>query len=172
MQEESDPDWLVRAAVRRGLEAVADAGLAYDLVVRAVQLPMVVDAVRALPHARFVLDHGGKPPIADGALEPWRSCIQELGHCPNVTVKLSGLATEARPPSLDAAALRARAEVLLDAFGPSRTMFGSDWPVCLLAGSYDETIYAARKFTDQLSADQAAEVFGGTAVRTYGLRVA
>jgi len=169
VQEESDPQWLARAAVRRGLAAVADAGLAYDLVVRSDQLPMVIDVVRALPQANFVLDHGGKPPIADGTLEPWRSHVRELAGCPNITVKLSGLATEAQPPTLDARTLWPYAETLLDAFGPARTMFGSDWPVCLLAGSYDETVRAATEFTEHLAADERADVFGETACRVYRL---
>lgn len=169
VQEESDPRWLVRPAVRRGLAAVAGAGLVYDLVVRSEQLPMVLDAVRALPDVTFVLDHGGKPPIAGGVLEPWRSQLRLLADCPNVAVKLSGLATEAQPPTLDVRTLRPYAETLLEAFGPTRTMFGSDWPVCLLAGSYDETIAAAVTFTDHLSPHERTAVFGGTAERTYRL---
>ena len=169
VQEESDPQWLARRAVRRGLTAVAAAGLVYDLVVRSDQLPMVLDAVRALPAVTFVLDHGGKPPIGDGALEPWRSQLRELADCPNVAAKLSGLGTEARPPGLDVRLLRPFAETVLEAFGPARTMFGSDWPVCLLAGSYDETIRAAMAFTEHLTPDEAADVFGGTAQRIYRL---
>ncbi|MBB2892991.1 amidohydrolase family protein [Flexivirga oryzae] len=172
VQEESDPQWLARPAVRRGLAAVAGAGLVYDLVVRADQLPMVLDAVRAVPQLGFVLDHGGKPPIASGALDPWRSQLRELAGCPNVAVKLSGLATEAQPPSLDPKTLRPYAETLLETFGADRTMFGSDWPVCLLAGSYDEAIGTAVQFTQDLSPDERADVFGGTAVRTYRLGVA
>ena len=172
VQEESDPRWFARPAVRRGLAAVAGAGLVYDLVVRHDQLPMVLDAVSALPEVSFVLDHGGKPPIAAGTFEPWRSQLRELANCPNITVKLSGLATEAQPPSLDVRTLRPYAETLLDAFGPGRTMFGSDWPVCLLAGSYDETIGRAMQFTQELSPDERAEVFGGTAGRVYRLDVA
>ncbi|MFC6704175.1 amidohydrolase family protein [Flexivirga alba] len=172
VQEEPDPEWLARPAVLAGLAAVAAADFAYDLVVRSDQLPMVFDAVRAIPELRFVLDHGGKPPIASGALEPWRTNLRAISSCPNVSVKLSGLGTEADPPSLDPRTLQPYVETLLEAFGPGRTMFGSDWPVCLLAGSYDETIETATQFTDQLSPAEAADVFGETAKRVYRLEVA
>lgn len=166
VQEEADPAWLARPEVVRGLRAVAGAGLAYDLVVRADQLPMVLDCVRALPGVRFVLDHGGKPRVG-GSTQQRRTDIGALSGCPNLAVKLSGLATEATPPTLDPVALRPYADTLLTAFGPDRVMFGSDWPVCLLAGSYTETLDTAMVLTGQLSPTESAAVFGGTAAAAY-----
>jgi L-fuconolactonase len=170
VQGEADPRWLDRPDVRRGLRAVGEAGLVYDLLTRPHQLPAAIDAVRALPGMAFVLDHASKPDIASGELEPWASLVRELAAEPNVACKLSGLVTEADPAGWTAADLRPYADVVLDAFGPSRVMFGSDWPVCLLAASYDEVVAVAEALTAGLTAAERADVFGGAAVRAYRLR--
>ena len=169
VQGEADPGWLNRPDVRRGLRVVADAGLAYDLLTLPHQLPAAIATVRALPQATFVLNHVSKPPIASGELEPWASRIRELAAEPNVFCKLSGMVTEADHAGWQVAELRPYAEVVLDAFGPSRVMFGSDWPVCLLAGSYAEVAGVAQALTVGLTAAERAEVFGGTAARAYRL---
>jgi L-fuconolactonase len=171
VQEEPDARWLCRSDVRRGLAAVAAAGLTYDLVITPDQLPATVETVQALPELRFVLDHGGKPRIRIGELEPWRAHIAALGRCANATAKLSGLITEAEHDTWTAAGLRPYADALLHSFGPDRLMYGSDWPVCLLAASYDQVVSAAEELTAQLSPAERVEVFGGTAARTYGLRL-
>lgn len=170
VQEESDPEWLCRPDVRRGLAAVAAAGLSYDLLVTADQLPAAVATVRALPESRFVLDHAGKPRIRESELESWRAHVAALGGCANVTVKLSGLVTEANE-TWTVADLRPYADALLESFGPARLMYGSDWPVCLLAASYDQVIGAAEELTSGLSPSERADVFGGTAARGYRLDV-
>jgi L-fuconolactonase len=168
VQGESDPRWLVRTDVRRGLRAVASAGLVYDLLSLPDQLPAAIDTVRALPGLTFVLDHLSKPPIATGELHPWATLIRELAALPNVSCKLSGMVTEVGP-RWTVAGLRPYAEVVLDAFGPARVMFGSDWPVCLLAASYADVTSAARELTATLTREEQALVFGGTAARVYGL---
>lgn len=168
VQAEPDDKWLCRAEVRRGLAAVAAAGLIFDLLVTSSQLTAAIDTVRALPELRFVLDHAGKPPIALGETEPWCGDISELAALPNVAVKLSGLVTEARA-DWTTDDLRPYAEHALSSFGPDRIMFGSDWPVCLLAATYDEVLTATEELTAHLSEGERAEVFGGTAVRWYGL---
>jgi L-fuconolactonase len=168
VQEEPDPRWLCRADVRRGLAAVGEAGLAYDLLVKPQQLDSAVDTVRALPDMRFVLDHAGKPAIRDGAIQPWHAEIAELAQLPNVAVKLSGLVTEAAD-EWTVEQLRPYVDVLLQAFGPFRIMFGSDWPVCLLAASYREVVAAAHELTSQLSSAERDDVFGETAARWYGI---
>jgi L-fuconolactonase len=174
VQDEPDPQWLARPEVRRGLKAVADAGLPYDLLVRPTQAAAGLDAVRALPELTFVLDHLGKPPIATAALSSaegaaWAAWIRELAAEPNVVCKLSGMVTEAHWETWTVADLRPYAEVALEAFGPDRLMFGSDWPVCLLAGTYTEVIGAARELTDGLNEAERAALFGGTATRVYRL---
>jgi L-fuconolactonase len=169
VQEEPDLRWLCRPDVRRGLAAVADAGLAYDLLITPPQLAAAIETVAAVPELRFVLDHAGKPRVRDRQLEPWRDLIRQLARHGNVTCKLSGLVTEADPVTWTVGDLRPYADALFDAFGPERLMFGSDWPVCLLAASYGQVITAAEELTAGLSGAERAAVFGGTAARTYGL---
>ncbi|GLW10897.1 amidohydrolase [Microtetraspora sp. NBRC 13810] len=169
VQGEPDLAWLCRPDVRRGLAAVADAGLVYDLLTLPHQLPAAIETVRALPGLTFVLDHLSKPPIASGELEPWASGVRELAQSPNVYCKLSGMVTEARIPGWTVEDLRPYADVVLEAFGPERVMFGSDWPVCLLAASYAEVTDAAERLTAGLSEPERASVFGGAAVRAYRL---
>jgi L-fuconolactonase len=169
VQDESDPGWLQRGDVALGLAAVGHAGLVVDLLVTAGQLDAAVKVVRAFPDVRFVLDHAGKPLIQQGVLEPWQRQMRELAALPNVVVKLSGLVTEAGVDTWTVDTLRPYADTLLTTFGPARIMYGSDWPVCLLAGSYGEVIGAAEQLTSGLSAAERAAVFGETARRWYQL---
>ncbi|MEV4178612.1 amidohydrolase family protein [Nonomuraea sp. NPDC049709] len=170
VQSEPDPAWLNRPDVRRGLAAVAAAGLAYDLLTLPDQLPAAIDTVTALPELTFVLDHLSKPPIAAGELEPWRGRIRELAARPNVYCKLSGMVTEADWEGWQVADLRPFAEVVLEEFGPDRVMFGSDWPVCLLAAGYERVAGAADELCAGLSESERADVFAGTAQRAYRLQ--
>ncbi|MFJ4621905.1 amidohydrolase family protein [Streptomyces sp. NPDC088812] len=169
VQSEADPDWLLRPDVRRGLAAVADAGLVYDLVVLPHQLPSCVRAAARHPGLTFVLDHLGKPPVASGAREPWESDLRALAALPNTAAKLSGLVTEADPAGWTPEELRPYTDAALEAFGAHRLMFGSDWPVCTLAASYGEVLDAARTVTGGLGAAERTELFGATAARVYGL---
>lgn len=169
VQGENDPQWLLRPDVRRGLAAVADAGLVYDLVVLPQQLPACVRAAAELPQLTFVLDHLGKPPIASRARQPWAGHLRALAALPNTVCKLSGMVTEAAWDSWSVADLRPYADTVLDAFGPERVMFGSDWPVCTLAATYAEVVEAAHRLTAHLTPPERASVFAGTARRVYGL---
>ncbi len=169
VQGEADRRWLCRPDVLRSLSALADAGLCYDLLTLPHQLPAATEAVRTLPQLTFVLDHLSKPPIASGELEPWATAVRELAAEPNVYCKLSGMVTEADYQSWTVDSLRPYAETVLDAFGPERLMFGSDWPVCLLAASYAEVADTAEQLVAGLSKDEQADVFGGTATRAYQL---
>ncbi|WP_434589117.1 amidohydrolase family protein [Streptomyces sp. A5-4] len=169
VQGEADPGWLLRPDVRRGLEAVAAAGLAYDLIVLPGQLQAATEAAAAHPGLTFVLDHLGKPPAAAGAVQPWASDVRALAALPNTACKLSGLVTEARWANWRLPDLRPYADTVLDAFGADRVMFGSDWPVCVLAATYGEVLGAARELVAGLGEEERAQVFGGTADRVYGL---
>ena len=169
VQQESDPLWLCRPEVRAGLAAVGAAGLAYDLLVTADQLPAAIRTVRALPEVRFVLDHAGNPPTDPVAEVAWRHDVLELARSENVTVKFSGLLTRAYPKPLSAYHLRSWVDALLAGFGPSRMMFGSDWPVCTLSASYDAVYRSAQVATARLSASERQDLFAGTAIRFYGL---
>ncbi|ELS58317.1 hypothetical protein STVIR_0714 [Streptomyces viridochromogenes Tue57] len=166
VQGEPDPEWLLRADVRGGLAAVAEAGLVYDLVVLPHQLPACVKAAADHPGLTFVLDHLGKPPIASGALEPWETAVRTLAALSNTVCKLSGMVTEADLASWRVDDLRPYADVVLDAFGPDRLMFGSDWPVCTQAATYGEVIAAAQELTEESDRKQ---IFEATATRVYGL---
>lgn len=167
VQDEPDPGWLL--GVRRGLRAVGAAGLRYDLLVRPAQLPAAVEVTGDLAEVGFVLDHGGKPEIWSGELEPWSGLIAELASRPNVVCKFSGLVTEAGP-EWTAERIAPYADWLLRCFGSERLMFGSDWPVCTLAASYAEVVALARDLLGpHLSATEMDDVFGGNATRFYGL---
>ncbi|MFF8032071.1 MULTISPECIES: amidohydrolase family protein [unclassified Streptomyces] len=169
VQGEADPEWLLRPDVRRGLAAVAAAGLVYDLVVLPHQLPACAAAAAALPGLTLVLDHAGKPPVASGALEPWASGVRALAALPNTVCKLSGLVTEADPASWTVGDLRPYADVVLDAFGPGRLMFGSDWPVCTVAAAYGDVLATARHLTATLDDTERHRLFEATATRVYDL---
>jgi L-fuconolactonase len=163
-QIQAGPDSVLdRPEVRAGLTRVAAAGLVNELVVRTEQLPATARAVAALPDARFVLDHLGKPPIAGGDLNRWRQMLALVARQENVVAKLSGLVTEAGP-GWSVRDLRPYVESALDLFGPDRLMFGSDWPVCELAASYDEVIDALTA----ILGGRPDGIFGGTAARVYG----
>jgi L-fuconolactonase len=161
-----DDVFLDRGDVREGLAVVASAGLVNELVVRASQLPSVVRAVAALPSSTFVLDHLGKPPIADGGLASWRASIEPLAALPNVVAKVSGLVTEASP-AWTPADLAPYVDTAVELFGPRRLMYGSDWPVLELAATYPQ-IKAV--MTDLLGGEDP-DVFAGTAIRTYQLEI-
>lgn len=169
VEEEPGDGWLDRDDVRRGLRAVADAGLAYDLLVRRDQLGAAVRLASALPELRLVLDHGAKPDIAGGGWEPWSSELAGLAALEHVHGKLSGLVTEAPWDGWRDAGVERYSDRLLEAFGSRRLMFGSDWPVCTLAASYAEVLELARATVARLSASERDAVLGGTARRFYGL---
>jgi L-fuconolactonase len=151
VHDEPDPGWLLRDDVQRSIAAIGEAGLVFDLLVREEQLPAAVETVRRNPGTKFVLDHVAKRPPDDGA---WAEGVAALAELPNVACKLSGVLTEFDP--------RGTVVRALEWFGTDRCMFGSDWPVCLLAGGYGDALAVVGDDTD---------VLAGTAIRTYGLEV-
>jgi L-fucono-1,5-lactonase len=169
VHDEPDLEWLLREDVGRGLRAVAAAGLAYDLLLFPEHLGPATRVAAAHPDLRLVLDHGAKPPIAAGGWEPWSSDLAALARHENVVCKLSGLVTEAPFDGWRASGIERYAARLLEAFGPARLLFGSDWPVCTLAASYAEVLELARSAIAGLSAAERSAVLGGTARRVYSL---
>jgi L-fuconolactonase len=167
--DEPDPDWLMRDDVVRGIEAVGRAGLAYDLLVRSRELPAALALARRLPDVRFVIDHVAKPPIASGELEPWASRLAPFLELEHVACKVSGMVTEANWSAWTPADLQPYVDQVLEVFGSDRLLFGSDWPVCLLAASYDRVLNAARSTLATLSDDDRGKVLGGSAARVYRL---
>jgi L-fuconolactonase len=169
VQDEPDPGWLDRAEVRRGLRDVASAGLPYDVLVHPPGLPAARRLAAALPELVLVLDHGAKPPIAAAGWEPWSSDLGALAACEQVHCKLSGLVTEAPWDGWRGTGVERYAGRLLEAFGPGRLMFGSDWPVCTLAAPYEEVLALALRALAELGAAERDAVLAGTARRVYGL---
>jgi L-fuconolactonase len=168
VQSEPDPGWLRRPAVIRGLRAVAAAGLSYDVLVLPHQLPAATDAADAVPGLTMILDHAGKPQLARGDLGAWPDAIRAFAARPNTRCKLSGLVTEAAPGAATAA-FAPVSDVILSAFGPHRVMFGSDWPVCLLAAGYARVVDLARSLAAGLSEAERTAVFTSTAAKAYRL---
>lgn len=169
VQDEPDPQWLLREDVLVGLRALVDADLPYDVVVRPPQLPAAVELSRRLPGLRLVLDHAGKPDLASGDLEDWSRDVRDLARSEQVACKVSGLVTEANHQRWSSADLRPAWDTVLDAFGPRRLLFGSDWPVCLLAASWDRWAAAVGEFIAALSPDEADALLTTTATATYRL---
>jgi L-fuconolactonase len=164
VHDEPDPVWLLRDDVRRGLRALQDAGLAYDMLVRTRELPAALDTARAFPGLRLVVDHIAKPPIASGELEPWASGLAALAQLEHVSCKLSGLVTEADWERWRPEDLAPYVERVVAWFGEDRLLFGSDWPVCTLAAPYDEVVAVAER-----AVGRSAKVFGENAARMYAL---
>jgi L-fuconolactonase len=168
VHDEADPRWLAGADVVRGLEAVGEAGLAYDLLVRTRELPAAVEVAAALPEVRFVLDHLAKPPYA-GDIREWAAALAPLASLPNVACKLSGMITEIDGNRWTIDDLRESASFVIDQFGPERIMIGSDWPVCLLAADYNQVHGTARALLAGLDERERAAALGGNAIRIYQL---
>jgi L-fuconolactonase len=158
-------DYLDRPDVRAGLATVAAAGLVNEVVVRSVQLPSVARAAAALPECTFVLDHLGKPAIANGGLGEWQELIRPVAARRNVVAKLSGLVAEADWAKWTVADLAPFVHTAVELFGTDRLMFGSDWPVCEVAASYQQVKDALVEILGGVPAD----VFAGTAIRAYQL---
>jgi L-fuconolactonase len=167
---QSEPEgFLLQKDFNNGVSILRELDLAYDLLILERQLPEAIVFVDQHPQQVFVLDHLAKPRIKEQMLDPWRQNLQELAQREHVYCKVSGLVTEADFASWDQDQLRPYFEIALESFGPSRLIFGTDWPVCLAACSYPRWCDIVGRFTSALSAEERADIFGGTAERAYGL---
>lgn len=164
-----DPEWLLREDVGRGLDALARAGLCFDLVVREWQLPQAVEVVSRHDGLQFVLDHLGGPPAPEADLTAWASAFGELARHPNVAAKVSGLTAGLPAGSWAAGDLRPVVEIALDAYGPYRLMYGSDWPLAELGGGAEPWKAALGVLLDGASRNDFDRVFAGTAEEVYSL---
>jgi len=169
-QAEAD-DFLARADVARGIGKLSEFDFTYDILVYHRQLPAAVALVEKLPESRFVVDHLAKPPIKEGKTEPWATHMRELARHPNVWCKVSGMATEADWAHWRQEDIRPYLDVVFEAFGPDRLMFGSDWPVCLLAADYREVWGLVDDYVSQFPASDRSMLFGNNAASFYGLAV-
>jgi L-fuconolactonase len=170
VQDEPDDRHLLREDVQRGIRAVGDAGFTYDLLLYPRQLPAAIELAARCPNQKFVLDHCAKPFIKSRQFEPWATDISELAKFPHVFCKLSGLITEANWHSWRPTDLRPYLDLVVEAFTPSRLMFGSDWPVCLLAGDYRTVKNSIEIYAQQFSNEDRALIFGEVAAKFYGIK--
>jgi L-fuconolactonase len=169
VQDEADDRFMLRQDFQRGIGKLRAFGLTYDILIFPRQLPAALELVRAFPEQRFVVDHLAKPLIRDGILSPWREQMHQVGALPNVMCKLSGLVTEADWINWHPDHFRPYLDVVFEAFGPNRLLYGSDWPVALLAGSYERVYGLVRDYVAQCDGDAASKIFGLNAVRFYDL---
>ncbi|QDV45184.1 Amidohydrolase [Stieleria neptunia] len=170
VQDEPDDRFILGADFNSGIRKLAGRGLVYDVLIFARQLESSIEFVRSHADIPMVLDHIAKPTIRDGELDrQWASQIRQIAALPNLSCKFSGVVTEVRDTCWDVETIRPYWEVVLDAFGPDRLMYGSDWPVCLLKSTYERWLEAVRSLTGELSSDEQKQFFGGTAKRIYHL---
>jgi L-fuconolactonase len=170
IHDESDPNWVLQDQVMEGLQAIADRKLIFEVVaVFPNHLKHVPTLAQRFPDLTLVIDHLAKPPIKAGVMEPWATQLAEAARYPNVHAKISGLNTAADPEHWSADDLKPYIDHAIDVFGVDRLMFGSDWPVCLLAGDYARVWAETNRALAGRSADQIAAILGGTAERVYKL---
>ncbi len=168
-QDEPDDRFLMLPEVLQGIARLGSFGLTYDILIFPRQLPAAIELARRLPEQPFVLDHLAKPRFAEQDFETWRRLVHELAGSPNVMCKVSGMVTEADWRHWKAEDFRVGMETVLECFGAERLMFGSDWPVCLAAASYEQVLDLPTAFFGGLSSDEQAAIFGGNAAKFYGL---
>ena len=169
IHDRPDPEFAVSPEHVRGIGLLKQHGLTYDLLLKPPHLRPATNLVDQFPNQKFVVDHIAKPDIPGGGLSPWAEDIRELARRPNVFCKVSGMVTTADWATWAPGQFSPYLNVVLEAFGPSRLMIGSDWPVCTCAATYQRTMQTSIDWSACLSADEQAEFLGGTCARFYGL---
>lgn len=169
VQDEADDRFLLRPDFLKGIKRLGDYGLTYDILIYQRQLPAAIEFVKHFPAQPFVLDHLGKPQIKAGLTIPWEERVRELALHENVYCKISGLVTEADWQNWAAEDLKPYLDIVFDAFGPERLMFGSDWPVCTLAAQYSEVVASVREYIKSYSEKKQNMIMGGNAQKFYDL---
>ena len=169
LQAEEDRALMLRPAFRRGIASLAPLGLSYDLLILPDQLGYARELAAGFPNQLFVLDHMAKPNIREHQLAAWESAIRALGALENVWCKVSGIVTEAAWLTWQPQDFRPYLDVVFEAFGADRVMFGSDWPVCEVAGGYDAVTGLAQEYLASFSAWEQALFWGENATKFYRL---
>ena len=169
LEDEPDDHYISRGDFNRGVAELPRFDLVYEILILERHLPQTIEFVDRHPNQVFVLDHIAKPRIKDNLITPWRENISELARRPNVSSKISGMVTEADFHNWTQAQLQPYLETVLEAFGPGRLMFGSDWPVCLAACRYGRWFEIVSEFIGGLSSSEQERILGGTAAEVYGL---
>lgn len=171
-QDEPDDHFLVRPDFVRGIALLRQFGFTYDILIYPEQLPAALELVAQFPEQKFVIDHIAKPEIKTRSRAGWAVLMQNIAAKPNVYCKLSGLVTEADWKNWKKEDFRPYLDVVFGAFGPKRLMFGSDWPVCLLAASYQQVVEIVEDYVQDFAAEIKDRIFGGNAVEFYQLKAA
>jgi L-fuconolactonase len=171
IQDEPDPEFILGKDFNRGISAIKNSGLVYDILIFENQLPNTIKFVDQHPNQIFVLDHIAKPRIRENLLSPWSENLMELARRENVYCKISGMATEADFKHWTNEQLFPYLEVCLESFGAERLMFGSDWPVCMAAVSYSDWLGLVKNYLLKLSHDEQESILSKTVVKVYGLSV-
>lgn len=172
IQDEADVQWGLRPDVIAGLKQLAERDVQYEVVVRLPHLPFVEPMLDRVPNLRAILDHIGKPDIASGCLDGWAEHMERLARIPHLYVKLSGMVTEAKPYAWTAADLRPYARAVFDWWGPDRVVFGSDWPVCLMAAhSWKEVLAGLTQALGAIDKEHHIKLMGENAARYYKIGV-
>ena len=169
LHDEPDNRYILREDFNRGVALLKNSSLVYDILILERHLPQTLQFVDRHPDQVFVLDHVAKPRIKDGYLSPWQTNIVQLAHRPNVYCKVSGMVTEADHGAWTEGQLTPYLDTVFSAFGAQRLMFGSDWPVCLLAASYQRWFRLVEAYVAQLSGTEQGRFWSGTAMEAYGL---
>lgn len=170
VQAEPDDRFMLRDDFSRGIAALKEFGFTYDILIYERQLPAAIELVERHPEQRFILDHIAKPRIRERIISPWAERIREIARYPNVYCKISGLVTEADWRKWRQDDFRPYLDVVFEAFGPERVMFGSDWPVCLLAASYRQVVELIETYMESLTIEEKAGIFGKNAARVYRVK--
>jgi L-fuconolactonase len=171
VHDEPDLEWLLRPDVLNGIAECHKAELAYDLLLKEPHMPAAIACVDKLPDVRFVVDHISKPRIAAAEMDPWYDLIGQLAQRPNVDCKVSGMVTEANWDEWKVENFQPYFDRVLEVFGANRLMYGSDWPVCVIAGGYVKIIDLAKALAEGLSEEEKDSLFGKTAIGSYRLSV-
>lgn len=169
VQVEADHNFLLRPNFLKGISKLEKYGYTYDILVFPHQLGAVLEFVKKFPNIKFVIDHIAKPYIKDGFYDGWAVLMTEIGKCPNVYCKISGMITEADYKTWDYNQLEPYMQLVLNAFGANRVMFGSDWPVCLVAGNYTRVKEIITTFISKLSTQEQAAIMGNNTANFYNL---
>ena len=169
VQDEPDDRFLLRQEILRGIQALNGFGYTYDILIYPKHLLAALELVSRLPEQRFVIDHLAKPLVRENILEPWASQMRAIAKHPNVYCKVSGLVTEANWRAWTEKDFRPYLDVVCESFGAKRLMFGSDWPVCLLASNYSRVKQLIDNYLQNFSSLEREQIFGGTATHFYGL---
>ena len=169
VHDEPDDHFMLRPQFRRGIAQLREFGLTYDLLLFPKHLPVAAQLVEEFPQQPFVLDHIAKPGIAEAAISPWQDDLRRLAKFPNVFCKLSGMVTEARWKQWQPVDFQRYLDVVVDAFGASRLMIGSDWPVCTLSGDYAAVMNIVIDYVKQFPPDTQAAILGDNCAGFYGI---